>query len=696
MIANFILAGQSNIDQWFHAGDGAALRAFEEAYIAQNPQFSGVAFFDAARGGSAILQASAADYAADRAGDNPDLFERISQNYWYDEANGEAGPNLANFMHSLADAVASGAQFQGIIWAQGEADTTYVGEHGSAEYSEGLGFVLDALAAAGGTPNIFIQALGDRAFYSEELHGGTTDIRDAQQNLADSSDTIILATTVFDLNLRDSAHLTVEAYEEAATRMAIAISTGETSPSTGEALMVSENRILIQIDLGPNQRFSGEFDLGGFSILDGGHEVEITSASMSTAGLLTIVTQASLVNPVVSYGDVAQSTTMQEGDFIYVTGPNGTIPILPFQLNIGTPTLQTTEIDGRFTIESAENSDVLTGFSGDDFLHGNAGHDILIGGQGRDRLYGGEGSDTFVLGNDSATDIVYDFSVSEDAIGLNGVSSSDLTFSVYNGTDLDIRTLDGQRIVLRNVAQEDFENIRFHTLGNDGDNHIVGSMSGDDRIFSFDGDDRINSGGGYDRITVGSGADTVSFGFGYDTNIVYDFDVSQDTIFLENTTSSALFVTAYGDTDIELRTQEGDRLILRDVDLSELDVINIEAQPSDYASITGTSAADVLRGTDLNELISSFGGTDRLYGGGGDDVFVFSDGSDLNVVYDFELEHDKVLIDNGSFSDVSIELYGTSDAEIRLNTSDRLVLRDVDYFNLDVDDFIFSTPDYFI
>ncbi|WIY27427.1 hypothetical protein [Parasedimentitalea psychrophila] len=115
MIASFVLAGQSNIDPWIHAGGGAALKSFEDAYISLNPQFTGVAFFDAARGGSAILQGSAFDYAAARAGDDPDLYGRISQNYWYDETNDEAGPNLVSFVQSLEDEVASGTQFQAII-----------------------------------------------------------------------------------------------------------------------------------------------------------------------------------------------------------------------------------------------------------------------------------------------------------------------------------------------------------------------------------------------------------------------------------------------------------------------------------------------------------------------------------------------------------------------------------------------------
>ncbi len=141
MIAHFVLAGQSNVDQWFHADDGAVLDAFKETFLAFNPQYTDVQFFDAARGGSALLSGSASQYAVVRAPDDPELFNRISQNYWYDEGTGDAGPNLALFSDRLKSAVNSGVEFLGIIWAQGEADTTYVGANGAGDYTTGLQFV---------------------------------------------------------------------------------------------------------------------------------------------------------------------------------------------------------------------------------------------------------------------------------------------------------------------------------------------------------------------------------------------------------------------------------------------------------------------------------------------------------------------------------------------------------------------------
>ncbi len=465
MIANFVLAGQSNLDQWFHAGDGAALDAFKETFLALNPQYTDVQFFDAARGGSAMLSGSASQYADVRAPDDSELHERVSQNYWYDEATGTAGPNVTLFTGRLEAEVASGTEFLGVIWAQGEADTTYVGANGAEEYTEGLAYVLDQLMAASGAERTYIQALGDRAFYSEDLHGGTDEIRAVQQEIADSSDLITVATTIFDLALRDSVHLTDDEYLVAARRMALAISTDEVSPAAGEAILVDENTILVQLSLAPSQSFSSTFDLGGFTLCESGVEIAIVSASMTTAGLLRIETQSTLSNPTLSYGSAQDSVTMQLDDFIYVSGPNGPVPILPFELKLSPPSHEVQEISGGLGIAGSGLSERVIGLSGDDVIHGNGGHDTLIGGWGSDQLYGGDGSDVFVLGQDGSLDTVHDFDLATDAIGLSGVSKAGVSFQAHGESDLEVVTSDGQRILLKNLASR---GCRQHCLSRAG------------------------------------------------------------------------------------------------------------------------------------------------------------------------------------------------------------------------------------
>ena len=73
---------------------------------------------------------------------------------------------------------------------------------------------------------------------------------------------------------------------------------------------------------------------------------------------------------------------------------------------------------GNDTIGGFAGNDILSGDGGDDIIRGGAGDDILMGVTGDDILKGGSGADTFVFGNGDGTDIIRDFEVGMDKIGL--------------------------------------------------------------------------------------------------------------------------------------------------------------------------------------------------------------------------------------------------------------------------------------
>ncbi|MBW4441331.1 MAG: choice-of-anchor I family protein [Plectolyngbya sp. WJT66-NPBG17] len=75
-------------------------------------------------------------------------------------------------------------------------------------------------------------------------------------------------------------------------------------------------------------------------------------------------------------------------------------------------------------INSLDGNDTLYGLSGDDTLRGGNGDDTLFGGLGNDRLVGGAGRDTFVLRRRDGADVIEDFEVGVDRVGL----ASNLTF----------------------------------------------------------------------------------------------------------------------------------------------------------------------------------------------------------------------------------------------------------------------------
>jgi len=112
---------------------------------------------------------------------------------------------------------------------------------------------------------------------------------------------------------------------------------------------------------------------------------------------------------------------------------------------------------GRDRIFGGEERDVLIGDMGDDFLSGGAGDDILMGVTGRDTLVGNAGADLFVFGTGDGQDVVKDFEIGTDTIGL---VTGELTFEDLMITQRGSATLLGvadsgeSLAVLRNVQAD--------------------------------------------------------------------------------------------------------------------------------------------------------------------------------------------------------------------------------------------------
>ncbi|MEM8569965.1 MAG: calcium-binding protein [Pseudomonadota bacterium] len=89
--------------------------------------------------------------------------------------------------------------------------------------------------------------------------------------------------------------------------------------------------------------------------------------------------------------------------------------------------------DGKDTVWAGHGDDYGLGGAGDDAILGGRGNDTVIGGFGSDMLEGGHGIDTFVLAQGEGTDIILDFTIGEDLIGLGGgISDNDLTLEDSN------------------------------------------------------------------------------------------------------------------------------------------------------------------------------------------------------------------------------------------------------------------------
>ncbi len=108
---------------------------------------------------------------------------------------------------------------------------------------------------------------------------------------------------------------------------------------------------------------------------------------------------------------------------------------------------------GADSLTGGMGDDELLGGRGNDFIQGGAGDDTINGGSGQDILLGGPGSDIFVLSpeaavvNRSQVDVLVDFQVAEDAIGLTGGLTSDDIILESLGTNTMITIADSNLIL---------------------------------------------------------------------------------------------------------------------------------------------------------------------------------------------------------------------------------------------------------
>ena len=103
--------------------------------------------------------------------------------------------------------------------------------------------------------------------------------------------------------------------------------------------------------------------------------------------------------------------------------------------------------------------------------------------------------------------------------------------------------------------------------------------------------------------------------------------------------------------------------------------------------IFGLAGNDYLYGLAGDDVLDGGTGIDRMFGGLGEDTFVFAEGTGLDIVYDFLDGTDKIQLDGIDFADVVISEYRTSGAIIEAG-ADRMILRNVDYTEITIDDFI--------
>ena len=247
-------------------------------------------------------------------------------------------------------------------------------------------------------------------------------------------------------------------------------------------------------------------------------------------------------------------------------------------------------------IEGSSQADTLMGnggvnyfegYGGDDLLAGRAGDDSLGGGEGNDRLWGGGGND--LHRGDGGNDLAHGHTGDDT---LEGGAGND-TLAGQAGND-ELRgdagndrlwggggddTLDGGESNDLLVSHAGDDELHGGTgndtlAGQDDDDALYGG-AGNDRLFGGAGNDTLDGGEGNDFLVGGGGADAFVFSGASGVDTLFGFTDGEDLIDL-----SAYALSGFGAVDamqvgsdvrIDLSAHDGGDIVLRNVDLADLD-----------------------------------------------------------------------------------------------------------------------------
>ena len=203
-------------------------------------------------------------------------------------------------------------------------------------------------------------------------------------------------------------------------------------------------------------------------------------------------------------------------------------------------------------------------------------------------------------------------------------------------------------------------------MGLDGDDLIIGG-DGRDYIFGGDGDDVLKGGDGDDVIYGGMGADKIDGGDGYDS-VVFSGD-DRKGVMVDLAFESGMYSDAEGDSYISienvLATEYNDTLF-------------------------GSNDDNFLKGYSGSDYIVPRGGIDVLYGGPGSDYYDLTDAFGKKTIMNFasDLLEDLIILNKTSSKSICY-FYRNEDLEITINFDNRnytvkRILADENYLKITI------------
>jgi Ca2+-binding RTX toxin-like protein len=372
-------------------------------------------------------------------------------------------------------------------------------------------------------------------------------------------------------------------------------------------------------------------------------------------------------------------------------------------------------LGGNDYLHGYSGDDVLNGNAGDDFiygghdqdtLYGGAGHDRLLGEEGQDRLEGGTGNDSYIFDNDFGLDTINDESGNDriifNLLGYDGPNyyrdDSNLIISFDSENQVTVESFfsfDGEQWSLGSGAIEEF--------------NVTNSESKTaEQIFSIVFNVAPELGV---PIEDQSGQENEAFSFTVPNNTFLDSAIDSLSYSAKLSDGSALpawlsfdsaTLTFSGTPALGYRGGLSIEVTATDLAGASIgNVFNILVTPGtpdispDPVNFMGTSADEVVFGSDFNDTVDGQLGNDRLFGLDGDDDLKGDSGNDLivggkgNDTLDGSLGSDTYRFNLGDGQDTISEYRSASDVNViefgqGISLEDLMFLKSSDGWHLEI------------
>ena len=401
---------------------------------------------------------------------------------------------------------------------------------------------------------------------------------------------------------------------------------------------------------------------------------------------------------------------------------------------IGTDTI--TGNAGNDNLKGGGESDTIDGGEGNDYLYGEAGDDLVSGGLGSDQLYGNDGNDTLLGGE--GNDFLYAGEGNDSLSGgagndyLNAENYGNSTLDGGDGVDQLYAGYDSDDIIFGGADAD-----RIYTVGRYSVD-VVDAGTGDDFVqIQAQGSEKST-------VTLGLGADTVEINNSYfnasNTLTITDFSTAEDVVDIDYYLNNRLTgwdgatnpfgggfmrLVQDGTTSVlEVDTNGGGNGFIEAIRFENTNVADFTDQnflidvatsqgysPTgggvNGAVFSGTSSGETLTGTFGDDTINGLDGNDSLLGGNGADVisggvgddqitggfgnddmsggagadeFIFNIGEGQDVIQDFTVGVDSLVMTGGqsiaSLSEIDTDGVGGVDSMLVTLADDSTITLD--------------------